>query len=92
MHNRSFNTSSGSKWNQGGTYESHAKRPYKRHESSTKQLLEGLESKVATIPVPSEAGQSSPVSIQGLKVVASYNWLDATTPTIIVPGMLFCQL
>ena len=90
MYNRNFNTSRGSRGYRRGTYGSHPH--YEKKEPSAEQLMKGLESKVETIPVPSEAGQSSPVSIQGLKAVASYNWLDATTPTIIVPGMIFCQL
>jgi hypothetical protein len=64
----------------------HTGRAYERKDPSLDQLMKGLGSEVETIPVPSAAGQSSPVSIKSLEAIASYSWLEATTPTIIVPG------
>ena len=46
----------------------------------------GLGDKIASVPVPSEAAALNSVSIQGLKAVASYSWLEAATATIVVPG------
>jgi hypothetical protein len=34
--------------------------------------------------------KSDPAKISNCKVVASYNWLDTTLPTILVPGEISC--
>jgi hypothetical protein len=61
-------------------------RPYGPKQFAPDQLMKGLGSEIDSIPMPSDAGQSSPVSIQDLKAVASYSWLAASTATIVVPG------
>ena len=88
MHNQGFNASGLSGFNYGSI----ASRVYRKKEPSTDQLMEGLGSKIETIPLPYEAGQPPSISIQDLKVVTSYSWLDATTPTILVPGTFLYAL
>ncbi|KAG6815064.1 hypothetical protein H0H93_011081, partial [Arthromyces matolae] len=52
-----------------------------------RDILEGL-SKITlqTIPKLSKVVSDKEVQITGLKYAGSYNWVDESTPTIIVPG------
>ncbi|KAF8498004.1 hypothetical protein JB92DRAFT_2985577 [Gautieria morchelliformis] len=86
MRNQGFNTSRMPSRRSRGGYVTSTSRPYERKEPSLDQLMKGLGIEIETIPVPSAAGQSSPVSIKSLEALASYSWLEAATPTIIVPG------
>ena len=57
-----------------------------------RNLMEGLSSTVIrTLTRPVVAMKSSDESIKPkhLKYVASYNWVDESQPTIIIPGMYF---
>jgi hypothetical protein len=49
--------------------------------------MQGLLPNVAqTIAKPSVSPTDQDVKILGLTYIGSFNWVDATTPTIMVPG------
>jgi len=41
---------------------------------------------IATIGIPTGVNTGSDIRPENLEEIASYNWLDERTPTIIVPG------
>ncbi|KAF8841510.1 hypothetical protein BDN67DRAFT_1068471 [Paxillus ammoniavirescens] len=49
-------------------------------------LLKGLEEAVQTFSATSVAAPTGVVQLKDFKPIASYSWIDATTPTIAVPG------
>ncbi|KIJ16236.1 hypothetical protein PAXINDRAFT_176296 [Paxillus involutus ATCC 200175] len=49
-------------------------------------LLKGLEESVQTFSATSVAAPTSVVQLKDFKPIASYSWIDATKPTIAVPG------
>lgn len=55
--------------------------------SDTAFILKDLEERVATLSVDSEGYASELVRLRHVKPVASYSWIDAPVPTIVVPGM-----
>jgi hypothetical protein len=65
------------------TFETHVQR----QQSLYTTLLEDMACNIE-IPRPtsSDESDSGSAKIEGFKVVASYNWLNKPTPTILVPG------
>ena len=51
---------------------------------SAAKLVEGLGESDGTISKP--LGQSTPVEMENFEALSSYNWIESTTPTIVVPG------
>ncbi|KAF8132470.1 hypothetical protein EV363DRAFT_108453 [Boletus edulis] len=54
--------------------------------SDTSFVLKDLEKRVATLSVDSTGFASELVRLRHVKPVASYSWVDAPVPTIVVPG------
>jgi hypothetical protein len=47
-------------------------------------------SKIATIRIPSLSNETaSKIKPEAFKELASYNWIDSDTPTIVAPGQGF---
>jgi len=46
----------------------------------------GLGRVIKVIDVPTLEHDADPVTIENVKAVASYNWIESSTPTIVVPG------
>jgi hypothetical protein len=57
-------------------------------EADIKQGLD-ISKVIETIAVPADPATPKGVSIENVKYVASYNWVDTEKPTIIVPGQGF---
>ncbi|KAF8554518.1 hypothetical protein OG21DRAFT_1412429 [Imleria badia] len=49
-------------------------------------VLKDLEERVATLSIDSEGYASELVRLRHVKPVASYSWIDAPVPTMVVPG------
>ncbi|KAG6380393.1 hypothetical protein JVT61DRAFT_8511 [Boletus reticuloceps] len=54
--------------------------------SNTPFVLKDLEKRVATLSVDSTGFASELVRLRHVRLVASYSWIDAPVPTIVVPG------
>ena len=57
-----------------------------RISSDSAFVLKDLEERVATLSVDSAGYASELVRLRHVKPVASYSWIDAPVPTIVVPG------
>ncbi|KAI6106598.1 hypothetical protein EV401DRAFT_2077827 [Pisolithus croceorrhizus] len=49
-------------------------------------LLEGLEGPVETLSPSAAVHSSGRVQLRNVKPIASYSWIDGTTPCVVVPG------
>ncbi|KAJ6476110.1 hypothetical protein C8R45DRAFT_873376, partial [Mycena sanguinolenta] len=56
--------------------------------SSDRDIIEGLRpTPLQTISIPAiSTAAKEPVAISGLESIGSYNWMNASSPTIMVPG------
>jgi hypothetical protein len=50
-------------------------------------MFEDLAKKpLGTVPTPALQGTEGHIVPKDLRYIGSYNWIDASTPTIVVPG------
>ena len=59
-----------------------------RHQTRPQRFPVGLDTTkiIDTIPAPLHPATPEKFPVENVKYVASYNWIDAEKPTIIVPG------
>lgn len=75
-------------------YNSRGRGQYYRGQTSSRTsggrdpLKDLVEKPGATLQKPSgDANTRKTLSVEGVEYIGSYNWIEATEPTIIVPGM-----
>jgi len=52
------------------------------------QLRSGVRKAIDTIPIPTSIPAALDVHLQHFQEIASYNWVDERTATILVPGTI----
>lgn len=56
-------------------------------EMRLRRMFEDLAKKpLGTVPTPALQGTEGHIVPKDLRYIGSYNWTDASTPTIVVPG------
>jgi hypothetical protein len=48
--------------------------------------------RIAEVPIPSVSPNATPISREDFKELSSYNWIESSTPTIMVPGLTPIEL